>query len=162
MASLFIYLASRGGGLFSTFLNYLVPKFLINALGSQPSEFFLLNYFKMFNKQFHWYLALADALVRCIRDYAVILGPVRSPLTSASCFLRELFCPQLLFFSLPPPKLGLLRIGQRRKLGGGKYITAHRWLMLQLIVLPSLVPIQNFVQPMIKCQLLQSSHRKSW
>ena len=65
---------------------------------------------------------------RCIRDYAVILAPVRRPLGRISCFLAwNFFAPTsfLLPPSLPPPKLGLLRIARRRKLDGGKYITVQ-------------------------------------
>ena len=163
MASLFIYLASRGGGPSSTFLNYLVPNFLINALGSHPAE----NNF------------LCEIISRCSTNNFIDTWPWRMPWYGVS-EITQLFSAQLgahspallaswgnffalNFFSSPSlrPNLGCCVSGREESLVGAN-TSQLRWLMLQLIVLPSLVPIQNFVQPIIKIQLLQSSHRKSW
>ena len=78
MASLFIYLASRGGGLFSTFLNYLVPKFLINALGSHPSE---NNFF-------------CEIISRCSTNNFIDTWPWRMPWYGVS-EITQLFSAQL-------------------------------------------------------------------
>ena len=62
---------------------------------------------------------------RCIKDYAVILGPLASPLTALLASWGTFLPLRLLFSPSPGPNLAccVLPRGERRKLDWGKYIT---------------------------------------